>query len=66
MKLTPWYPWSIKPVREGYYEYRGWQWDGSRMYWNGNQWGYWQGENWVHMAEIFTDEWRGLTSRSGE
>lgn len=62
--LTPWFPVRIQPVREGDYEYRGFLMeDGSRMTWNGNQWGHHlHGGQWVQMAEDSTDEWRGLSA----
>ena len=60
MKLTKWFPVSVRPVHVGKYHYQGWLWDESYMHWNGNQWGYFRGKNWVHMAEVVTDQWRGL------
>lgn len=63
--LTPWYPISIKPVRCGWYDYDGYLID-ERMYWNGQQWGYWIGSGWVHLAEDATDEWRGHTGEWSE
>ena len=38
MKLTPWYPPHIKPVRVGVYETLR---KGCFQYWNGEWWGYW-------------------------
>ena len=38
MKLTPWFPGTVKPVRAGVYERdygRGWR---SYNYWNGEKW----------------------------
>jgi hypothetical protein len=51
MKLTPWYPANIKPVREGWYEVRCKFKNvcGGMHYWNGKSWG-----------ETFAAPWRGV------
>jgi hypothetical protein len=65
MKLTGWFDWKVRPVREGWYELRGWLiGDGERFYWNGSQWGHWNGphrpEYWFQFAEDAGDQWRGI------
>jgi hypothetical protein len=51
MKLTPWYPANIKPVRKGWYEVRCEFKNvcGGMHYWNGKWWG-----------ETFAAPWRGV------
>ncbi len=62
---TPWFPVSIKPVRDGWYEYRGWQLGtGLRARWNGTFFETWDGVNYWHLADCAGDEWRGLTRPS--
>lgn len=66
MKRTPWFPVKQSPVREGWYEYRGFLCDpGERNYWSGNQWGCWTagGHEWIQLLDVDTDEWRGLAER---
>jgi hypothetical protein len=56
MKLTPWYPANIKPVREGWYEvscsYKNVC--GGMHYWNGKRW---EVPPW---GETFAAPWRGV------
>jgi hypothetical protein len=60
-ELTQWFPWRIRPVRTGEYEYRGYlAEDGIRLFWNGRQWGYTLHGLWIHWAEAEGDSWRGL------
>lgn len=59
-KVTPWFHWPTQPVREGWYDFRGYLRPLTRLYWNGRQFGYWQDRVWVHMADDTDDEWRGL------
>lgn len=44
MKLTPWYPPNIKPVRPGVYEA---QWGSSKL-WEDWPYSYWTGEEWAN------------------
>ena len=73
MKKTPWYPCSIKPVRNGMYQTLGTREDGRDVilwrYWNGVMWG-WGFENmkfaisWSNKSGGFQDQpWRGLTKQ---
>jgi hypothetical protein len=60
-----------RPEECGWYEYDGWLIDeGTKLYWNGNQWGYWINEqprrNWTQMAEVATDKWRGILAHNAE
>lgn len=67
MKLTPWYPGNIKPVRSGVYE-RDY---GKYSYWNARkgQWGAWGA--FISIAEKNSDvesslqhqPWRGLAEK---
>src|SRR5690606_17418039 len=62
MKRTEWYPIRVKPVRVGWYEYRGWQLGPSmRARWNGTYFETWDGVNFCHLADCAGDQWRGLT-----
>ena len=61
-ELTPWFPISVNPIRQGWYEYRGPSWEPSRMLWNGIEWGYFVGPNFVLMLDQQLDQWRGLAS----
>lgn len=66
-KRTPWYPIRIKPVRVGWYEYRGWQLGtGLRARWNGTFFETWDGVNFWHLGDCAGDEWRGLTAPTKE
>lgn len=59
---TPWFRWPARPVREGWYEFRGlFLADRTMMYWNGHQFGYWHGKNWIYLADDNDAAWRGLT-----
>jgi hypothetical protein len=61
-KVTPWFRWPVRPVRQGWYDFRGFMVEDMRYYWDGKQWGEWdRGGHWVHLADCATDEWRGLT-----
>ena len=62
---TEWFSVQQDPPTVGWYEYKGWLIDeGTKLYWNGYQWGYWINEqprrNWTQMAVVITDKWRGL------
>jgi hypothetical protein len=63
---TSWYPWSVCPVRCGWYEIRAVMCDnGMRMFWSGSEWGFWgigaDGyQQWVRWHHVATDNWRGL------
>lgn len=67
-KRTPWFPArKIKPVREGWYEYRGWQLPPSmRARWNGAFFEIWDGATYWHLADSGGDQWRGLTRPAEE
>jgi hypothetical protein len=56
MKLTPWYPGNIKPVREGWYEVRCEFKNvcGGMHYWNGKWWDV------PPFGETFARPWRGV------
>lgn len=70
MKLTPWYPGHIKPVRKGVYQL----WSGTRdkigyQYWDGAFWRSWystpetafSARNSLAAGAMFqNDEWRGI------
>jgi hypothetical protein len=69
-KRTPWFLWPTRPVRVGWYEMRGYCLDeGTPMFWNGSQWGYWMPHPasdthlWCHWADDERDEWRGLAEK---
>lgn len=69
MKLTPWYPGTVKPVRKGVYQ---------RQYSFGNPYCYWTGRRWCMCepnperaacsTEIISGfdrlPWRGLTEKA--
>lgn len=72
MKLTPWFPGSVKPVREGVYQQMdGW---GSLLgyqYWDGSYWHLWgpsidsavlMYRN-AHPSVCQDDKWRGLSEK---
>lgn len=63
-KLSDWQSVHTKPQEKGWYDYDGFMLDeGTRLYWNGWQWGYWLSpgrKNWTQMAEVVTDKWRGV------
>jgi len=72
MKLTPWYPAHVKPVRKGVYEMDAW--DSWFRYWDGKHWycgaftpedAY---EEWLDGRTIADADfdWRGLASPSGK
>jgi hypothetical protein len=69
MKLTPWYPGHIKPVRKRVYmQYDGLGEEIGYQYWNGNRWGVWEttvdaayNHRNIIAAEMFqNDKWRGV------
>lgn len=65
VRRTEWFSVQQDPPTVGWYEYDGWLIDeGTKLYWNGYQWGYWINEqprrNWTQMAGVITDRWRGL------
>ena len=69
MKRTPWYPESIKPVREGVYEcwYDGYpeeQHYPLMRRWTGSKWVFptYGGESEFGLSE--RDQWRGLTKEA--
>lgn len=57
---TEWFPWTIKPVRMGWYEYRGPALAPCRLLWNGTYWEYEAPFGTAQLAEDDGDEWRGL------
>jgi hypothetical protein len=61
-KLTPWFPATVKPVRNGYYDYTGWGLGDrpSRRLWTGTGW-QWDWELYVSPG-LPDDEWRGLAT----
>ncbi len=58
---TLWFRWSVRPVRAGWYEYRGQALVEGSRYWNGSEWGTWSGRDWWQLSADEGDEWRGLT-----
>lgn len=67
MKKTPWFNYSVKPVREGVYEVLC---KGRYAYWNGKRWG-WMAIS-IEKADMHRcttgavqyKDWRGLTGES--
>jgi hypothetical protein len=67
-KLTPWFPWTVTPVREGVYSTKYKQDAIGFSYWTGNRWGstfQTKGAAMFHakaFGPCFTQEkqWRGL------
>ena len=62
---TEWFPVSVQPVREGWYDYKGFMIsEDERYYWNGSQFGIYNGpkvlDNWIQLAECVGDFWRGI------
>lgn len=56
---TPWFSVRTHPVRNGWYEYRGWMIpDSTRRYWSK---GSWSGGGFVET--LYSDQWRGLTEK---
>lgn len=62
MKLTGWFPASIKPIREGYYRTRGDDWIHTNenfylfSWWDGNLW------RWAALDNVILDQhrcWQG-------
>ena len=61
MKVTPWFPVDINPVRVGWYEYAGTSLRiGGRRYWNGKAWVYTPDAQYS-FSPYPRDHWRGLT-----
>ena len=63
---TPWYPASIKPVREGWYEVKmvGIP-EIEKRYWNGTYWQFSKKDDRSSMFGDWTgDQWRGLTKKT--
>ena len=63
--VTEWFSVQQAPPTVGWYEYDGWLIDeGTKLYWNGSQWGYWVNEQprrgWTQMAGVISDKWRGI------
>jgi hypothetical protein len=66
MKLTPWFPGNVKPVRPGVYQQMcGFNRDVGYQYWDGKVWGLWsrtiegaRHDGWP--ASPQNDPWRGL------
>jgi hypothetical protein len=63
MKMTAWFPASVKPVRIGLYECRRGQ-DPEMLLWNGKDWFYPMGQVWACMTDAAGDKWRGLTEKA--
>jgi len=64
--LTDWFQYPVKPVRRGYYEFRGWCYTAIvKMYFNGHTFGWHDPSDgmWVELADDDGDEWRGLASK---
>jgi hypothetical protein len=62
VEVTPWFDvMEHDPVHPGWYDYRFESFKECRMYWNGNQWGYWlpASELWTQWCEDRGDYWRG-------
>ena len=59
-ELTDWFPADVRPVRAGWYDYRGPGWEQSRIFWTGGCFGYWIGPNFVTLCSDIGDQWRGL------
>jgi len=71
MKLTPWFPPDVKPVRSGVYERQmpdGW---GKYSYWNAKEkwWGAWgwtieiATKNAKYQSSLQYQRWRGLAEK---
>jgi hypothetical protein len=70
LKLTPWFPGDVKPVRIGVYE-RKWPY-GGRVWtiWNWRNWGHSHFTNtnvrYVGLGRSQSIPWRGLASKDGK
>lgn len=63
-KMTKWFPVSVKPVREGWYEYRGVSLRvGHRRRWTGGHWTLYSLHTPYPCVPVSGDEWRGLAQR---
>jgi putative component of toxin-antitoxin plasmid stabilization module len=57
MRLAPWYPGTVKPVRKGVYDFRFPNGAILRLRWDGRRWKTWANNVLIVIAE---DKWRGL------
>lgn len=71
MKLTPWFPAKVKPVRKGVYQ-RDYGVDGLGIefcYWDGNRWGLFgytpdDAKSWAYLPTGYGKcKWRGLAEK---
>lgn len=72
MKLTPWFPLSVKPVHVGWYETRMLKRFVGHSFWDGIKWsGTYFGESWTEInlrsinfyGAIQNKKWRGLAEK---
>lgn len=64
MKRTRWFPVSVKPVRAGWFEYRGEGISkGQRRHWSGRRWHWIKGSQYP-VPPFPSDHWRGLTEKA--
>lgn len=61
MKKTPWFPCSVKPVREGWYEVKWGNHSDLEIYMR-----YWNGRSWEGLVFDSYDVWRGLAEEPKE
>lgn len=67
MKLTPWYPGDVKPVRKGVYQTKVVDLGTGYQFWNGKRWSVWdETENWAlylkKLSSCYQEpKWRGVS-----